>query len=139
MALTVASTILPRAEQCVLVHFKTPENFISVGERRDMISSCAMPSNKKNASHSEHDYAVGDRVKVNLHLLLGTPANYLVVALRFLALLFLLRDCVVRAIQGPIGLELIHTVKPLLAVSPLHRYPSRRKREWEERNPTGQG
>jgi hypothetical protein len=32
-----------------------------------MISSCAMPSNKKKASHSEQDYAVGDRVKVNLH------------------------------------------------------------------------
>ena len=30
-----------------------------------MISSCAMPSNKKKAS--EQDYAVGDRVKVNLH------------------------------------------------------------------------
>ena len=32
-----------------------------------MIISCAMPSNKKKASHSEQDYAVGDRVKVNLH------------------------------------------------------------------------
>jgi hypothetical protein len=32
-----------------------------------MISSCAIPSNKKKASHSEQDYAVGDRVKVNLH------------------------------------------------------------------------
>jgi hypothetical protein len=33
-----------------------------------MISSCAMPSNKKKASHSElQDYAVGDHVKVNLH------------------------------------------------------------------------
>jgi len=26
-----------------------------------------MPINKKKASHSERDYAVGDRVKVNLH------------------------------------------------------------------------
>jgi hypothetical protein len=32
-----------------------------------MIDSGAMPSNKKKASHSEQDYAVGDRVKVNLH------------------------------------------------------------------------
>jgi hypothetical protein len=32
-----------------------------------MISSCAMPSNKKKAAHSEQDYAVGDRVKVNMH------------------------------------------------------------------------
>jgi hypothetical protein len=34
-----------------------------------MISSCAMPSNKKKASHSDQEssYAVGDRVKVNLH------------------------------------------------------------------------
>jgi hypothetical protein len=32
-----------------------------------MISSCAMPSNKKKAPSSERDYAVGDRVKVNLH------------------------------------------------------------------------
>jgi hypothetical protein len=32
-----------------------------------MIGSCAMPSNKKKASHSERDYAVGDRIKVNLH------------------------------------------------------------------------
>ena len=32
-----------------------------------MIDSGAMPSNKKKASHSETDYAVGDRVKVNLH------------------------------------------------------------------------
>lgn len=32
-----------------------------------MISSCAMPSNRKKASHSEQDYAVGDHVKVNLH------------------------------------------------------------------------
>jgi hypothetical protein len=32
-----------------------------------MIDSGAMPSNKKKASHSEEDYAVGDRVKVNLH------------------------------------------------------------------------
>jgi hypothetical protein len=31
-----------------------------------MISPCAMPS-KKKASHSEQDYGVGDRVKVNLH------------------------------------------------------------------------
>jgi hypothetical protein len=26
-----------------------------------------MPSNKKKAAHSEQDYAVGDRVKINLH------------------------------------------------------------------------
>jgi hypothetical protein len=33
-----------------------------------MISSGAMPSNKKKASQSEpQDYAVGDHVKVNLH------------------------------------------------------------------------
>jgi hypothetical protein len=32
-----------------------------------MIDSGAMPSNKKRASHSEQDYVVGDRVKVNLH------------------------------------------------------------------------
>jgi hypothetical protein len=32
-----------------------------------MIDSGAMPSNKKKASHSEQDYAVGDRVQVNLH------------------------------------------------------------------------
>jgi hypothetical protein len=32
-----------------------------------MIDSGAMPSNKKKAAHSEQDYAVGDRVKVNLH------------------------------------------------------------------------
>jgi hypothetical protein len=34
-----------------------------------MIDSGAMPSNKKKASHSDHDssYAVGDRIKVNLH------------------------------------------------------------------------
>ena len=33
-----------------------------------MVSSCAMPSNKKKASQSEpQDYAVGDHVKVNLH------------------------------------------------------------------------
>ena len=32
-----------------------------------MISSCAMPSNKKKAPTSEQDYAVGDRVKVNMH------------------------------------------------------------------------
>ena len=34
-----------------------------------MISSCAMPSNKKKASHSnqESSYAVGDLVKVNPH------------------------------------------------------------------------
>jgi hypothetical protein len=34
-----------------------------------MIDSGAMLSNKKKASHSEQDasYAVGDRVKVNLH------------------------------------------------------------------------
>jgi Mechanosensitive ion channel, beta-domain len=34
-----------------------------------MISSGAMPSNKKKASKPEQDasYAVGDRVKVNLH------------------------------------------------------------------------
>jgi hypothetical protein len=34
---------------------------------RDMISSCAMPSNKKKAPSSERDYSVGDCVKVNLH------------------------------------------------------------------------
>jgi len=34
-----------------------------------MISSCAMPSNKKKAFSSERDasYTVGDRLKVNLH------------------------------------------------------------------------
>ena len=34
-----------------------------------MVDSGAMPSNKKKASHSEQEsrYAVGDRVKVNLH------------------------------------------------------------------------
>ena len=34
-----------------------------------MIDSAAMPSNKKKASHPEQEssYAVGDRVKVNLH------------------------------------------------------------------------
>jgi Mechanosensitive ion channel, beta-domain len=32
-----------------------------------MISSCEMPSNKKKAPSSERDYAVGDRVRVNLH------------------------------------------------------------------------
>jgi hypothetical protein len=32
-----------------------------------MISSCAMPSNKNKADHFEQDYAVGDRVKVNMH------------------------------------------------------------------------
>jgi hypothetical protein len=32
-----------------------------------MICSGAMPGNKKKASHSEQDYGVGDRVKVNLH------------------------------------------------------------------------
>jgi hypothetical protein len=34
-----------------------------------MIDSGAMPSNKKKASHSDQDssYAVGDRIKVNLH------------------------------------------------------------------------
>jgi hypothetical protein len=32
-----------------------------------MISSSAMPSNKKKAPPSEQDYAVGDHVKVNLH------------------------------------------------------------------------
>jgi hypothetical protein len=32
-----------------------------------MISSCAMTSNKKKVPSSEQDYAVGDRVKVNLH------------------------------------------------------------------------
>ena len=34
-----------------------------------MIGSGAMPSNKKKASHSDQEssYAVGDRVKVNLH------------------------------------------------------------------------
>ena len=34
-----------------------------------MIDSAAMPSNKKKASHSDQEssYAVGDRVKVNLH------------------------------------------------------------------------
>jgi hypothetical protein len=32
-----------------------------------MIDSGAMPSNKKKAAPSEQDYAVGDRVKVNLH------------------------------------------------------------------------
>jgi len=34
-----------------------------------MIDSGAMPSNKKKASQSEQDasYAVGDRVKVNMH------------------------------------------------------------------------
>jgi hypothetical protein len=32
-----------------------------------MISSRAMPSNKKKASKPEQDYAVGDHVKVNLH------------------------------------------------------------------------
>jgi hypothetical protein len=32
-----------------------------------MIDSGAMPSNKKKAPSSEQDYAVGDRVKVNLH------------------------------------------------------------------------
>jgi hypothetical protein len=34
-----------------------------------MVDSGAMPSNKKKASRSEQDasYAVGDRVKVNLH------------------------------------------------------------------------
>ena len=32
-----------------------------------MIDSAAMPSNKKKASSSERNYAVGDRVKVNLH------------------------------------------------------------------------
>jgi hypothetical protein len=34
-----------------------------------MIDSGAMPSNKKKASHSDQEssYAVGDRVKVNLH------------------------------------------------------------------------
>jgi hypothetical protein len=34
-----------------------------------MISSCGMPSNKMKATHSEQEssYAVGDRVKVNLH------------------------------------------------------------------------
>jgi hypothetical protein len=31
-----------------------------------MISSCAMPSNKRKTPSSERDYAVGDRVKVNL-------------------------------------------------------------------------
>ena len=31
-----------------------------------MVSSCAMPSNKKKKP-AEQDYAVGDRVKVNLH------------------------------------------------------------------------
>jgi hypothetical protein len=39
-----------------------------VGEReKAMVCSCAMPINKKKVSHSEQDYAVGDRVKVNLH------------------------------------------------------------------------
>jgi hypothetical protein len=32
-----------------------------------MIDFGSMPSNEKKASHSEQDYAVGDRVKVNLH------------------------------------------------------------------------
>ena len=34
-----------------------------------MVDSGAMPSNKKKASHSvqESRYAVGDRVKINLH------------------------------------------------------------------------
>jgi hypothetical protein len=34
-----------------------------------MIDSGSMPSNKKKASHSDQEssYAVGDRVKVNLH------------------------------------------------------------------------
>jgi hypothetical protein len=32
-----------------------------------MIDSGAMPSNKKKASHSEQDYAVGNRLKVNMH------------------------------------------------------------------------
>jgi len=34
-----------------------------------MIDSGAMPSNKKKASHSDQEstYAVGDRVRVNLH------------------------------------------------------------------------
>jgi hypothetical protein len=34
-----------------------------------MIDSGAMPSNKKKASHSDQEssYALGDRVKVNLH------------------------------------------------------------------------
>jgi hypothetical protein len=32
-----------------------------------MIDSGAMPSNKKKAAHSEQNYSVGDRVKVNLH------------------------------------------------------------------------
>jgi hypothetical protein len=32
-----------------------------------MIDSDAMPSNKKKAARPEQDYAVGDRVQVNLH------------------------------------------------------------------------
>jgi hypothetical protein len=32
-----------------------------------MIDSGAMPRNKKKASHSGQDYAVGGRVKVNMH------------------------------------------------------------------------
>ena len=32
-----------------------------------MIDSGAMPSNKQKAAHSEQDYSVGHRVKVNLH------------------------------------------------------------------------
>ena len=32
-----------------------------------MIDSGAMPINRKKAPRSERDYAVGDRVKVNLH------------------------------------------------------------------------
>jgi hypothetical protein len=41
-----------------------------------MISSCAMPSNRKKASHSEQDYAVGDRVKVNLHRIAPVASAY---------------------------------------------------------------
>jgi len=42
---------------------------LSVPKILDIIDSDAMPSNKKKAYHSEQDasYAVGDRVKVNLH------------------------------------------------------------------------
>ena len=59
---------LQRAEQCLLVHLKAPKDFILVGETRK--GHDKLPRNaqqQEEASHLEQDYAVGDRVKVNLH------------------------------------------------------------------------
>ena len=61
---------LQRAEQCLLVHLKVRRILILVGEtRKGRDRLLRNVSSKKKAPNSDQDssYAVGDRVKVNLH------------------------------------------------------------------------